>query len=78
MTVPAELDHGAIVAVADLVDVVTKARAGRFGNWFSGKYGLILANVRQLKRPVKTPGKLNLYRPSSAVIRYVEGQLERK
>ena len=60
------------------VDVVTKSRAARFGWWFSGKYGFVLANIRRLKKPVGTSGKLNLYRPSSAVIRYVECQFRSK
>lgn len=70
--------RGAIVAVAELVDVVTKKRAKRFGRWFFGPYGLVFANVRVLRKPVKTLGRLGLYRPSPSLKRSVENQIRRR
>lgn len=75
--VPEDLPRGAVVAVADLTDVVTRKNAKRFGRWFTGPYGLVLANVRSLRSPVKTLGKLGLYRPSPSLRRSVEKQLRR-
>ncbi len=49
---------------AELKDVVTRLGAARFGRWFEGPYGFVLSNVRPLKRPVPTLGKLGLFRPS--------------
>lgn len=77
LRVPDELPQGAVVAVADLVDVVTRKRAKRFGRWFGGPYGFVFSNVRILRRPVVTRGKLGLYRPSGSLRRSVEAQLPR-
>lgn len=74
LKVPADIPRGAVVAVAELTDVVTRTNAGRFGRWFTGPYGLVLSNVRPLKRPVRTLGRLGLYRPSAALRRSVERQ----
>jgi ASCH domain-containing protein len=43
--VPDKLPSGAVVAVAELVDIVTRRRAGRFGRWFDGPYGFVLTRV---------------------------------
>jgi hypothetical protein len=75
---PSDAPRGAIVAVAELTDVVTRKSAKRFGRWFGGPYGLVLSNVRVLRSPVKTLGKLGLYRPSASVKRAVEKQLGRR
>ncbi len=74
---PADAPRGAVIAVAELTDVVTRRRAKRFGRWFVGPYGLVLGNVRVLRKPVKTLGKLGLYRPSPSLKRAVEKQLRR-
>lgn len=76
--VPQNLPRGAVVAVADLTDVVTHKNAKRFGRWFSGPYGLVLSNVRVLRSPVKTVGKLNLFRASPSLRRSVEKQIRRR
>lgn len=75
---PADAPRGAIVAVAELTDVVTRKSAKRFGRWFVGPYGLVLSNVRVLKSPVKASGKLGLYRPAASLKRAVEKQLGRR
>jgi hypothetical protein len=75
---PADPPVGAVIAVAELVDVVTRKRAARFGKWFFGPYGFVLQNVRRLRRPVRTLGKLGLFRPSSALKRNVGRQLARR
>lgn len=76
--VPADVPRGAIVAVGELTDVVTRRNAGRFGRWFTGPYGFVLSNVRVLRFPVKTLGKLGLFRPSPALKRSVERQIRRR
>jgi hypothetical protein len=76
--VPDDLPRCAIVAVAELTDVVTRKRARRFGKWFEGPYGFVLTNVRPLRSPVRTLGKLGLFQPSSALKRSVERQTRRR
>jgi hypothetical protein len=78
VTVPDDLQRCAVVAVADLTDVVTRKRAKRFGKWFEGPYGFVLTNVRPLRTPVRTLGKLGLFRPSPALKRSVEEQSRRR
>jgi ASCH domain-containing protein len=75
--VPDHFQQSAVVAVAQLADVITRRRARRFGKWFLGPYGFVLTNVRQLPVPVATKGKLRLFRPSPALKRNVERQLKR-
>lgn len=75
VAVPSDLPSGVVIAVAELVDVVEGAEGRRFGFWFSGPYGLVFKNVRLLKRPVATRGKLGLFRPSPALMRAVNRQL---
>jgi hypothetical protein len=78
LVVPDDLPKCAVVAVAELSDVVTRKRAKRFGKWFEGPYGFVLSNVRPLRTPVKTLGKLGLFRPSAALRRSVEKQARRR
>jgi hypothetical protein len=66
-----DMPVGVIVAVANLTDVVTRKRAPKFGKWFFGPYGFVLADIRRLRRPVPTLGRLGLFRPSPALIRQV-------
>jgi len=73
---PAEFTQSAIVAVANISDVVTKRQAQQFEPWFFGPYGFVLKNIRSLPKPVRTKGKLGLFRPSPALIRSVNRQLE--
>jgi hypothetical protein len=75
---PADLRVGAVIAVAELSDVVTRRRAARFGKWFFGPCGFVLQKVRPLRRPVRTLGKLGLFRPSAALKRNVARQLGRR
>ena len=39
--VPSEFQPSAIVAIAEISDVVTRKDARRFGAWFSGPYGIV-------------------------------------
>jgi len=73
--VPSEFQPSAIVAIAEISDVVTRKDARRFGAWFSRPYGIVLNKVRPLRSPVPTNGKLGLFRASSALKRRVERQL---
>lgn len=74
ITVPDDLPRGVVVAVAELTDIVTRKGASRFGKWFEGPYGWVLTNVRPLRSPVRTLGKLGLFRPSPTLSRSVEKQ----
>ena len=70
-----EIDRGCIVGVAELIDVVTRKEAKRFGRWFEGPYGLVLRNVAALRKPVKVKSQLGLYRPPPALLARVNAQL---
>lgn len=74
ITAPEDLPAGAVVAVATLVEIVDKKRAKRFGRWFEGPKGFVLADVRPLAKPVPTAGKLGLWRPSPQLRRAVARQ----
>jgi hypothetical protein len=76
ISVPDGLPRCAVIAVAELTDVVTRKTATRFGKWFEGPHGLVFENVRPLPSPVHTLGKLNLFRPSPALVRSVEKQMQ--
>jgi hypothetical protein len=75
---PADLPHRAVVAVADLDDVVS-GRDGKtkFGKWFFGPFGFVLKNVRPLPRPVPTNGKLGLFRATAELQAHVTKELRR-
>jgi hypothetical protein len=66
-----DLVAGAIVAMADLVDIVESARS----KWFKGSYGWVLANVKPLKKPVSCKGRLGLWEPQSSILRRIKAQL---
>lgn len=60
---------GAIVGIADLVDVVEESD----DPWFCGSYGWVFANARPLKTPIPWRGSLKLFDvPASAVPELVE------
>lgn len=71
ITPPSEFVHGAVIAVAEIVDVVTAADAAAFGPWFFGPYGFVLTNVRRLPRPVPERGRLGLAKASPELRRRV-------
>ena len=68
---PSEFVHGAVVAVADIVDVVTEADAATLAPWFFGPYGFVLARIRRLRTPVPEKGRLGLARASDHLRRRV-------
>jgi hypothetical protein len=79
--VPDELTNSAVVAVAelrDVGDVVTGRKGKRFGRWFEGPYGFVLANVRTLRKPIRMNGQLGLFRASNQLQKRVQSQLSRK
>jgi len=78
LAVPDQLPTGAVIGVCDLVDVVTRSHARRFGKWFFGPYGFVLANARPLHRRVPMKGRLGLFHPSGSVARRVRTQLRRR
>lgn len=70
-----DIDRGCIVGVVNLVDVVTRRRAKRFGPWFFGPYGLVFQDAVMLRKPVKLKSQLGLYRPTPALLARVNAQL---
>lgn len=70
-----EIDRGCIVGVVELVDVVTRKNAKRFGRWFKGPYGLVFHDPIALRRPVRLKSQLGLYRPTRALLARVNAQL---
>jgi hypothetical protein len=77
--VPNELPNSAIVAVAELKDVITRRKGQRrFGRWFEGPYGFVFSKVRALKSPIRMHGKLGLFRASKNLQSKVERQVRPK
>ena len=70
-----EIDRGCIVGVAELIGVVRRKDAKRFGRWFEGPYGLVFRNAVALRKPVKLKSQLGLYRPTPALLVRVNAQL---
>jgi len=70
-TPPAEFVHGAVIAVVEIVDVLTQPDAAAFAPWFFGPYGFVLANIRPLRTPVPEKGRLGLSRASDDLRRRV-------
>jgi hypothetical protein len=53
----AELPRGAVLGIVELVEVVRASPS----LWFCGKYGLVFANPRPLKTPIRARGSLGLW-----------------
>lgn len=70
---PARFAQGAVVAIADLVDVVPAKDAP--GRWTVGPFAWRLRNVRVLSQPIPCSGKLGLWKPDAALIRRVRRSL---
>jgi hypothetical protein len=60
-------EKGAIVGIADLVDVVTESD----DTWFCGSYGWVFANARPLLAPVPFRGALKLFDVPAHVVQHV-------
>jgi ASCH domain-containing protein len=75
VTPPDDFVHGAVVAVVDIVDVITKRDAESFKPWFFGKYGFVLARIRALPRPIPEKGRLGLAKASPELHRRVRRAL---
>lgn len=60
---PDEVDYGAIVGFAKLVDVVTEDDlTPETEKWFEGDYGFVFEDVIRLKKPVEVKGTLNFWK----------------
>lgn len=66
------IPHGAIVGVATLVDAVRSHSS----KWFCGPVGLVLTDVRPLRRPVPAKGALTLWTVPPEIERQVREQLQ--
>jgi len=67
----AEFVHVTVVAVVEIVDVLTPPEAAAFAPSFFGPYGFVLANIRTLRTPVPEKGRLGLARASDDLRRRV-------
>jgi hypothetical protein len=58
-----ELDYGAIVGFARLIDVVTEEDlTADTEGWFEGPYGFVFSDIIKLKAPVETKGTLSFWK----------------
>jgi hypothetical protein len=58
-----ELDYGAIVGFAKLVDVVTEEDLTQeTEGWFEGDYGFVFEDVIKLKEPIEMKGTLSFWK----------------
>lgn len=67
--------RGAIIGVADLIDVVELSEAIERDSWASGPICWLLENGRLLERPIAAKGKLQLYGLTDDVAAEVREQL---
>ncbi|MFO0680524.1 MAG: ASCH domain-containing protein [Sandaracinus sp.] len=74
-TVPFE--YGALIGVADLVDVVPLTPELEANPWAYGTYCFRLANARVFDEPIVAKGKLNLYHLDDALDAQVRERLPR-
>jgi len=59
---PKKLPYMSIVGFADIVDVINRRQVtAKTRKWFGGPYGLVLANVVRLKKPVRVKGSLSFW-----------------
>lgn len=73
---PDEVDYGAIVGFAEIVDVVTaRTKTAATTKWFSGKYGYVLTNIVTLKKPVPVKGALGFWRLKGRALKECLDQL---
>ena len=73
---PDNVDLGAIVGIAELVEVVTKKSLTReTKKWFQGDYGFHLKNIIKLKKPVKVSGALSFWKVKGRILSGVLSQL---
>lgn len=67
---PNTVPFGAIVAFADIVDVITKKQVtGKTKKWFQGDYGYVLENVVVLKKPIAVKGALSFWKLKGTVLK---------
>ena len=66
---PDEVDYGAIVGFAKLVDVVTGEDLTReTKKWFEGEYGFVFEDIIKLKKPVEVKGTLNFWKLKGKIL----------
>ena len=76
---PADLDYGALVGFAELVEVIkAKDVSRKTKKWFEGDYGFVLENVIRLKEPVQIKGSLGFWKLRGEVLNACIGQLSKK
>jgi len=74
-----ELDFGAIIGFAELVDVITRKQVKRnTQRWFTGKYGLVLKNIIPLKLAVPAKGSLGFWPLKGAALNKCLSQLSQR
>lgn len=68
--IPTSLARGAIVGVAELVDII-EPDSPCPDEWYTGGFGWMLANVRALTDPIPFKGALGLWTPPAEVVALV-------
>lgn len=73
---PDNIDFGAIIGFAEIVDVITKKDITReTKKWFQGDFGFHLKNIIKLKNPVKVNGALGFWKVKGKILNAVLAQL---
>ena len=67
-----DIVRGAILGVADVIDVVERHHS----KWFSGPFGFVLSNPRALAKPIPCPGRLSLWEVPPDIDRAIRKQLD--
>jgi activating signal cointegrator 1 len=73
---PESVSFGSVIGFAILVDVITKDQVSKkTKKWFKGKYGLVLANIIPLKKPIEVPGARGVWKLKGRPLRLCLEQL---
>lgn len=76
---PDNVDFGAIVGFAEIVNVITKKQLTKeTKKWFQGEYGFHLKNIIKLEKPVKTNGALSFWKIEGNILKKILDQLTEK
>lgn len=67
-----ELIFSAIIGVVDIVDVVTEHKS----DWFSGPFGYVLRNPRELLEPIPFKGQLGFWNVPLEIEEQIQKQLK--
>jgi hypothetical protein len=72
---PREFSYGALIGIADLVDIVPLSEEFEANPWAWGSHCWIFRNARAFRRPIPLKGKLNLYILAPDVAKKARGEI---